>query len=50
MRESMVFLDGQAFSGAGPGRRTEERGSLMLTFLTDVRGERVVTVQVTWFG
>lgn len=50
VREPMVFLDGQAFSGTAPGLRTEERGALMLTFLTDVRGERIVVVQVTWFG
>ncbi|WP_217210410.1 hypothetical protein [Streptomyces sp. AC550_RSS872] len=50
VRESMVFLDGVAFTGAGPGVRTESRGLLMLTYLTDVRGERIVVVQVSWFG
>jgi hypothetical protein len=30
--------------------RTGSRGLLMLTYLTDVRGERIVMVQVTWFG
>jgi hypothetical protein len=48
-RESMIFLDGAAFSGSAPGLRIEQRGHLMLTYLTDVRGERVVVVQVTWF-
>lgn len=33
-----------------PGLRTESRGMLMVTYLTDVRGERVVALQVTWFG
>jgi hypothetical protein len=50
MRDSMVFLDGAAFAGPGPGLRTESRGRLMLTYLTDVRGERIVVVQVTWLG
>lgn len=50
VRESMIFLEGAAFSGAMPGVRTELRGELMLTYLTDVRGERIVVVQVTWFG
>jgi hypothetical protein len=48
-RESMIFLDGAAFRGSTPGLRTEQRGRLMLTYLTDVRGERVVVIQVTWF-
>jgi hypothetical protein len=30
--------------------RTETRGRLMLTYLTDVRGERIVVLQVVWFG
>ncbi|MBP2056768.1 hypothetical protein J2Z21_009787 [Streptomyces griseochromogenes] len=30
--------------------RTESRGPLMLTYLTGVRGERIVVVQVGWFG
>ncbi|MCP3819559.1 hypothetical protein NLX86_16045 [Streptomyces sp. A3M-1-3] len=47
-RDSMVYLEGAAFTGPSPGLRTESRGRLMLTYLTDVRGERVV-VQVTWF-
>jgi hypothetical protein len=50
VRESMIFLDGAAFSGTMPGVRTEQRGDLMLTYLTDVRGERVVIIQVTWMG
>ncbi|MGX1670491.1 hypothetical protein [Streptomyces sp. NPDC055400] len=50
VRESMVFLEGPAYTGPGPGVRTESRGRLMLDYLTDVRGERIVLVQVTWFG
>ncbi|MFC0038069.1 hypothetical protein [Actinomadura rayongensis] len=50
VRDSMVFLDGAATAGATPGLRTESRGSVMLTYLTDVRGERIVVVQVAWFG
>lgn len=49
IRDSMVFLEGAAYTGPGPGLRTEHRGRLMLTFLTDVRAERIVVVQVTWF-
>lgn len=50
VRESMVFLEGAAYTGPGPGVRTESRGLLMLTYLTDIRGERIVVVQVGWFG
>ena len=50
VRESMVFLEGAAYTGPGPGVRTESRGLLMFTYLTDVRGERIMLVQVTWFG
>jgi hypothetical protein len=50
VRESMVFLDGQAFTGDPPGLRTIQRGPLMLVYLTDVRGERVVIIQVNWIG
>ncbi len=50
VRDSMIFLDGASFTGMPPGLRIEQRGPLMLSYLTDVRGERVVMVQVTWFG
>jgi hypothetical protein len=50
VRESMVFLEGAAYTGPGPGVRTETLGMLMLTYLTDVRGERIVVAQVSWFG
>jgi hypothetical protein len=50
IRDSMVYLDGADYTGAGPGLRTEGRGHLMLTYLTDIRGERIVVIQVTWFG
>lgn len=49
VRDSMIFLDGASFAGMPPGLRIEQRGSLMLTYLTDVRGERIVIIQVTWF-
>jgi hypothetical protein len=48
VRESMVYLDGKNHSGETPGLRTESRGGLV-TYLTDVRGARVVILQVTWF-
>ncbi|SFG42071.1 hypothetical protein [Streptomyces mirabilis] len=50
VRESMVFLEGAAYTGPGPGVRTESRGLPMFDHLTDVRGERIVVVQVSWFG
>jgi hypothetical protein len=50
VRESMVFLEGSSFTGSSPGLRTETRGRLMLTYLTDVRGERIVVLQAAWFG
>lgn len=45
----MVYLDGKNHYGETPGLRTESRGSLMVTYLTDVRGERVVILQVALF-
>jgi hypothetical protein len=50
VRDSMVFLDGASYMGRSPGLRSESRGRLMLTYLTDVRGERIVIVQVSWYG
>jgi hypothetical protein len=50
IRESMIFLDGREFTGDPPGLRTIQRGPLMLVYLTDVRGERVVIIQVNWIG
>jgi hypothetical protein len=46
VRESMIFLDGREFTGEPPGLRTIQRGPLMLVYLTDVRGERVIIIQV----
>ena len=46
----MIFLDGHGFTGDPPGLRTIQRGPLMLVYLTDVRGERVVIIQVNWIG
>ena len=48
VRDSMIFLDGREFTGEPPGLRTIQRGPLMLVYLTDVRGERVVIIQVNW--
>jgi len=50
VRESMIFLDGREFTGDPPGLRTIQRGPLMLVYLTDVCGERVVIIQVNWIG
>jgi len=50
VRESMIFLDGHGFTGEPPGLRTIQQGPLMLVYLTDVRGERVVIIQVNWIG
>ena len=50
VRESMIFLDGREFTGKPPRLRTVQRGPLMLVYLTDVRGERVVIIQVNWIG
>jgi hypothetical protein len=50
LRESMIFLDGLGFTGDPPGLRTVQRGPLMLVYLTDVRGERVVIIQANWVG
>ena len=50
VRESMIFLDGREFEGEPPGLRTIQRGQLMLVYLTDVRGERVVIIQVNWIS
>src|ERR1700722_1299888 len=33
-----------------PGLRPVQRGQLMLVYLTDVRGERVVIIQVNWIS
>jgi hypothetical protein len=50
VRESMIFLDGRDFTGDPPWLRTVQRGQLMLVYLTDVRGERVVIIQVNWIS
>jgi hypothetical protein len=46
----MIFQDGAEFTGDPPGLRTIQRGPLMLVYLTDVRGGRVVIIQVNWVG
>lgn len=50
VRDSMVYPDGRDYDGPGPGLQTETRGRLMVSYLTDVRGERVVILQVAWFA
>ena len=50
VRESIIFLDGREFAGEPPGLRTVQRGPLMLVYLTDIRGERVVIIQANWIG
>lgn len=50
VRDSMIYLDGKNFAGDTPGLRTEARGMLLACYLTDVRGEKVVFLQVSWFG
>jgi hypothetical protein len=50
VRDSMIYLDGSSYAGPTPGLRTETRGRLMVSYLTDVRGERVVIPQVTWYA
>jgi hypothetical protein len=46
VRDSMVYSDGRDYDGPGPGLRTETRGRLMVSYLTDIRGERIVILQV----
>ncbi|EFL23031.1 hypothetical protein SSOG_02745 [Streptomyces himastatinicus ATCC 53653] len=48
---SMVYLEGAAYQGLSPGLRVEygnatDGAHVMLSFLTDVRGERIVIVSV----
>lgn len=50
MRDSMIYLDGRDFAGETPGLRTEVTDLMMVTYLTDVRGEKVVILMVSWFG
>ena len=50
VRDSMVYLDGADYTGMGPGLRTESTDKLMVTYLTDIRGERVLILQASWFG
>lgn len=50
VRDSMIYLDGKDFTGSGPGLRQEASGTLLVSYLTDVRGERVVFLQVSWYG
>lgn len=50
VRDSMVYLEGKNFAGDTPGLRIETRGLLMVCYLTDVRGERVVFLQVSWYS
>jgi hypothetical protein len=49
---SMVYLDGIDFQGAGPGVRThaDPARNLFLEYLTVPRHERIYLVHVTWVG
>lgn|GEM_PF-1230673 len=49
---SMVFWEGAAYQGPSPGRRVAHGRTpggryVMLSYLTDVRGERIVVVSVS---
>lgn len=49
---SMVYLEGAAYQSLSPGLRVEYGSAtdgthVMLSFLTDVRGERIVVVSVS---
>jgi hypothetical protein len=46
----LLFTLLSEFTGEPSGLRTVQRGPLMLVYLTDVRGERVVIIQVNWIG
>lgn len=50
VRDSMIYLDGKDYTGAEPGLQHDASGALLVTYLTDVRGERVVFLQVSWYG
>lgn len=45
-RDSMVYLDGHAYTGPSPGVRTEATDSFIITYLTDVRAECVAILKV----
>lgn len=52
MVNSMVYLEGAAYQGLSPGLRVEygsasDGAHVMLSFLTDVRGTRIVIVSVS---
>jgi hypothetical protein len=48
--ESRIFLNGLEITGNPPELRTAQRGPLMPVYLTDVRSERAVIIQVNWIG
>jgi hypothetical protein len=50
VRRSMIFPEGRSSQASCRGLRTAQRGPLMLACQTDVRGERVVVIQVNWIG
>lgn len=50
IRDSIIYPDGAAYTGNGPGLRTEIQGPFMLTYLTDVRRERIVIIQMVHVG
>ncbi|MFI0367702.1 hypothetical protein ACH35V_07470 [Actinomadura sp. 1N219] len=50
VRSSRIFLERPARGGDVPVLRTENRGRLMMTYLTDIPGRRIVVVRVVWLG
>jgi hypothetical protein len=47
---SMVYPEGEAYTGQSPGLRIEQRPHVLISCLTDVRGERVLIVRVNRLG
>ncbi|TDD79994.1 hypothetical protein E1293_21855 [Actinomadura darangshiensis] len=49
-RDSMLFPDGPQHTGDIPGLRRQHRGPLIITYLSDVRAERIVVVRIVWLA
>jgi hypothetical protein len=47
---SLEYPEGHDFEGPSPGLASARSGRLMMEYLTDPRGERILVVQVTWLG
>lgn len=50
VRDSLLYPEGRSYTGLGPGIQIEHRGRLVLGYISDIRSELVVIVQVTWLG